>query len=170
MGIGIPRKSSNKEQTDENISSLMDAWIQVRDLENNGERNRGLYIMKSRGMYHSNQVREFLITSKGLVLQEVYLGPEGVLTGSARQAFLIEQKAAKMFEKQAADKRAKELQRLENEMEYKITALRHSFIREKETIENDLLDQDLKYNSEEAGRIDLQNFRIKHSEKGKKDD
>jgi circadian clock protein KaiC len=74
------------EQTDEGVSSLVDAWILVRDIEFNGERNRGLYVMKSRGMKHSNQVREFVITDKGLNLIEVYLGPGGVLTGSARQA------------------------------------------------------------------------------------
>ncbi|HEY3403127.1 MAG TPA: circadian clock protein KaiC, partial [Ohtaekwangia sp.] len=56
------------EQTDEGVSSLVDAWITVRDLESNGERNRGLYIMKSRGMKHSNQVREFVITNNGLEL------------------------------------------------------------------------------------------------------
>ena len=74
------------EQTDEGVSSLVDAWLQVRDIESNGERNRGMYIMKSRGMKHSNQVREFVITDKGLDLVDVYLGPEGVLIGSAREA------------------------------------------------------------------------------------
>ena len=74
------------EQTDEGVSSLVDAWLLVRDIESNGERNRGMYIMKSRGMKHSNQVREFVITDKGLDLVDVYLGAEGVLTGSAREA------------------------------------------------------------------------------------
>ncbi len=63
------------EQTDEGVSSLVDAWVLVRDIEFNGERNRGMYIMKSRGMKHSNQVREFVITDKGLDLVDVYLGP-----------------------------------------------------------------------------------------------
>src|SRR6476469_10179680 len=74
------------EQTDEGVSSLVDAWILVRDIEFNGERNRGLYVMKSRGMKHSNQVREFIITNDGLDLVDVYLSPDGVLTGSAREA------------------------------------------------------------------------------------
>ena len=73
------------EQTDEGVSSLVDAWLLVRDIESNGERNRGMYIMKSRGMKHSNQVREFVISDEGLDLVDVYLGPEGVLTGSARE-------------------------------------------------------------------------------------
>ena len=72
------------EGTQVGISSLMDTWLLVRDIETNGERNRVLHVLKSRGMAHSNQVREFVITSKGIRLMEVYLGPEGVLTGSAR--------------------------------------------------------------------------------------
>src|SRR6476469_10608658 len=74
------------EQTDEGVSSLVDAWVLVRDIESNGERNRGLYIMKSRGMKHSNQVREFMINDNGVNLVDVHLGPDGVLTGSAREA------------------------------------------------------------------------------------
>jgi circadian clock protein KaiC len=72
--------------TDEDISSLMDTWLLVRDVEKDGERNRALYIMKSRGMSHSKEVREFVITSNGLELVDVYRGPEGVLIGSARIA------------------------------------------------------------------------------------
>lgn len=72
------------EFTDEGLSSIVDTWLLLRDVESNGERNRLLYILKSRGMAHSNQVREFLITSRGIRLSEAYLGAEGVLTGSAR--------------------------------------------------------------------------------------
>jgi circadian clock protein KaiC len=74
------------ESTEIQVSSLMDTWLMVRDIELGGERNRGLYVLKSRGMGHSNQIREFLITSEGIRLIEPYLGPEGVLTGSARVA------------------------------------------------------------------------------------
>jgi circadian clock protein KaiC len=74
------------EATEVQMSSLMDTWLLVRDLETDGERNRALYVIKSRGMNHSNQVREFLITGEGVRLREVYVGPEGVLTGSARTA------------------------------------------------------------------------------------
>ena len=78
--------SGVSEHIDENVSSLVDTWILVRDIERDGERNRGIYIMKSRGMKHSNEVREFVISSKGLELLEVYRGTEGVLIGSARKA------------------------------------------------------------------------------------
>lgn len=74
------------DHIDENVSSLVDTWILVRDIEMRGERNRALYIMKSRGMKHSKDVREFAISSKGLNLIEVMRTAEGVLIGSAREA------------------------------------------------------------------------------------
>jgi circadian clock protein KaiC len=86
--------SGSTEHIDENVSSLVDVWILVRDLESDGERNRAIYIMKARGMSHSNEVREFLISSKGLDLVEVYRGPNGVLVGSARKAKLREEMAS----------------------------------------------------------------------------
>ncbi|MCW1886195.1 circadian clock protein KaiC [Luteolibacter flavescens] len=74
------------ETSGENLSSMVDTWLLVRDVESYGERNRVLYVLKSRGMRHSNQLREFLITSEGVDLIPAYLGSEGVLTGSARLA------------------------------------------------------------------------------------
>ena len=50
------------EATDMGISSLIDTWILLRDIELNGERNRGMYVLKSRGTKHSNQIREFVIS------------------------------------------------------------------------------------------------------------
>jgi circadian clock protein KaiC len=73
-------------QSDFGLSSLMDTWISLVDIESNGERNRGLYVLKSRGMSHSNQIREYLLTGAGVKLVEAYLGAAGVLTGSARLA------------------------------------------------------------------------------------
>jgi circadian clock protein KaiC len=66
------------------ISSLIDTWILLRNFEHNGERNRGLTILKSRGMSHSNQIKEFVISSEGIVLIQPYIGPSGVLMGSAK--------------------------------------------------------------------------------------
>ena len=86
MFTALSLNNTINDQPDESISSLVDAWITVRDVELNAERNRGLFIMKSRGMYHSKQVREFMISSKGVDLLDVYVGPDGVLIGSAREA------------------------------------------------------------------------------------
>jgi circadian clock protein KaiC len=73
-------------QADQQMASLVDTWLLVKTMEGNGELNRVLYVLKSRGMSHSNQIREFLLTSHGIELADVYVGPQGVLTGSARQA------------------------------------------------------------------------------------
>ena len=80
----LSNAGDNQELTDMSISSLIDTWLLLRDIEIGGERNRGLYILKSRGMAHSNQIREFKLTDHGIELLDVYVGPEGVLTGSAR--------------------------------------------------------------------------------------
>ena len=87
-------------ETDMDISSLVDTWLLLRDLELGGERNRVINVLKSRGMAHSNQLREFLLTDRGVELQDVYLGAEGVLTGSARQAQEAREKAVAMLRQQ----------------------------------------------------------------------
>jgi circadian clock protein KaiC len=115
------------EQTDEGVSSLVDAWITVRDLESNGERNRGLYIMKSRGMKHSNQVREFIITSNGLELVDVYLGPEGVLIGSAREAQALEEATGQELKTYTGKRTDREIQRKKTVLEAKIASLQEEF-------------------------------------------
>ena len=74
------------EQTQVGVSSLIDTWILLRQVEVNGERNRTLFVLKSRGMNHSNQVREYRLTDEGIVLLEPYLAGNDVLTGSARLA------------------------------------------------------------------------------------
>jgi circadian clock protein KaiC len=79
---------ADQERTpaDVQMTSLVDTWLVVKSMEGNGEHNRIIYVAKSRGMAHSNQIREFLLTSQGIELADVYVGPQGVLTGSARQA------------------------------------------------------------------------------------
>lgn len=74
-----------ESRTDAGLSSLMDAWILLLNREANGEFNRELYLLKARGIAHSNQVREFLMSDAGIRLIEPYLGEDGALTGSARR-------------------------------------------------------------------------------------
>jgi circadian clock protein KaiC len=81
------------ESTETAISSVVDTWILVKSIEHNGERTRGLYVLKARGMSHSNQVREFVMTDRGVDLIDVYVGAEGVLTGTARAAQEAREKA-----------------------------------------------------------------------------
>jgi circadian clock protein KaiC len=97
------------EKTSEGISSLADTWILLRDLELNGERNRCLYVLKSRGMAHSNQLREFVLTNTGVHLVPAYLGPGGVLTGSSRLAQEAHEKSEARSRQQEADRKKQEL-------------------------------------------------------------
>jgi circadian clock protein KaiC len=80
------QNSAEGVNPDQRIASLVDTLILLKTMEGNGEHNRVLYVLKSRGMAHSNQIREFLLTDQGIELADVYVGPQGVLTGSARQA------------------------------------------------------------------------------------
>src|SRR6185437_12469069 len=122
------------EQTDEGVSSLVDAWILVRDIEFNGERNRGMYIMKSRGMKHSNQVREFVISDRGIDLVEVYLGPDGVLTGSAREAQKLHEQAGQVLRTNAMSMKDREVLRKRKVLEAQIANLKTEF----ESVEEEL--------------------------------
>ncbi|HEY0712663.1 MAG TPA: circadian clock protein KaiC [Polyangia bacterium] len=116
------------------ISSLIDTWLQVRDIEIAGERTRGLYLVKSRGMGHSNQVREFVITSKGVDLVPVALGPQGVLTGYARQVREAEQRAQATARAQEVERKQRNLERRRRKLETEIETMRAEFAAESDEI------------------------------------
>jgi circadian clock protein KaiC len=129
--------SSGVTQRDDDlaVSSMIDTWLLLRDIEIGGERNRGLYIIKSRGMAHSNQVRECLLTDRGVELCEVYVGAGGVLTGSARLAQEAQELALKLTRKQAIERRQIELESKRRALDAQITALRAEFdVREAEAM------------------------------------
>ncbi len=119
----LTHQKGGPENTSEQISSLIDTWILVRDIEINGERNRGLYILKSRGMAHSNQIREFLMSDQGIDLIDAYLGPSGVLTGSARAAQEAEARNAALAHQQDLARRQRELSRKRQALEVQLTTL-----------------------------------------------
>jgi circadian clock protein KaiC len=129
------------EQSEVGISSLMDTWILLRPMESNGERNRGIWILKSRGMAHSNQIREFLITNHGIDLVDVYLGPEGVLTGSARAAREAREKAEALLRQQDIQRKQRNMERRSKALEARMTALRTQFELEKEELEKEITEQ-----------------------------
>ena len=141
-------QSSPSCASEADVSSLMDTWLLLKTIEVGGERNRALYVLKSRGMEHSNQIREFLLTNDGLRLLDVYLGPEGVLTGAARVSQEGREKAAGTFRRQQLEGRGRELDRKRQIFEARMTMLRAEFEVEEEIIqqsiaESKLLDEEL---------------------------
>ena len=112
---------------DATIPSLVDTWLMLRDLETNGERNRGLHVLKSRGMGHSNQVREFMVTSTGIKLTDVYIGPTGMLAGSARVAQESRERAERVSLNEEGERQQLALECKRAALEAQIAALRAEF-------------------------------------------
>lgn len=123
--VSLTSGKAAREATDVGVSSIIDTWIVLRDIELGGERNRGLYVIKSRGMPHSNQIREFLITPEGIQLQDVYVGPEGVLTGSMRAAQEARERASAVQQQQELERKQREIESRRQTLEAQLLALRH---------------------------------------------
>jgi circadian clock protein KaiC len=147
------------DQTDEGVSSLVDAWLLIKDIEYNGERNRGMYVMKSRGMKHSNQVREFIITDNGLDLVDVYLGPDGILTGSARETQQLNEKTGVAMRDYAVNRKDREVDRKRNLLESKIAGLRSEFESVEEELNKIYLEDELKKSITERTRQEMTTIR-----------
>jgi circadian clock protein KaiC len=124
--------SESMDENDRSVSSLMDTWIELKDHESNGERNRVLAVLKSRGMRHSKQMREYQITDRGIELVDSYVGADGALTGTARLA----QEAR---ERDASRQRAQEIARR-----------RRDFVRKRASMERQIADLQAELKAEEA--------------------
>lgn len=143
------------EQADEGVSSLVDAWLRVRDIEFNGERNRGLYIMKSRGMLHSNQVREFVISDQGIALVPVFLGPNGVLTGSAREEYKLMEETDHALRSMALNRKDIEIERKSKQLEAQISNLKSEFDSVKDELNKLYMEEELKNQIQENNKKKL---------------
>lgn len=126
------------EATESEVSSVMDTWLLLKDIEIGGERNRGIYVLKSRGMSHSNQIREFLLTSKGVDIIDVYTGSQGVLTGSARVAQEEKEKADQELREEEVDRLARDLERRHKIMEAQVAAITEEYEVKAEEIKQQL--------------------------------
>jgi circadian clock protein KaiC len=124
------------EQSEVGVSSLMDTWLLLKALESSGERNRGLYVLKSRGMAHSNQVREFRLTDRGVRLVDVYVGPTGVLTGAARHAQEAKEREEALARQREIARKRRNLERQRRAVEAQIAALRAEFETQEEEIDS----------------------------------
>jgi len=133
----LTKGGEQQELTDMEISSLIDTWLLLRDIEFGGERNRGLYILKSRGMSHSNQIREFKLTDKGIDLLDVYVGPEGVLTGTARISQEAKNKEEQLQRQQEIERKKDTLVLKQAAIDAQIVVLQSEYkAEESETLKN----------------------------------
>jgi circadian clock protein KaiC len=133
-------KAGTETLADRDLASLVDTSLLVRTMEGNGELNRVLYVLKSRGMAHSNQIREFLITSQGVELADVYVGPHGVLTGSARQAQEAQERIDGTARIEDLNQRKVDLERRRESVEAETTELWRKFEAESDLVERLLSD------------------------------
>jgi circadian clock protein KaiC len=139
--LSLPSDSYGNQE--EGVSSLVDVWIALQDIELNGERNRGIYALKSRGMKCSNQVREFVISDEGIEVVELVIGPDGVLVGSARKAYELEQQKEAISKKQAIARKNKEIERKKNILDSKIKKLTSQFEMDKEALDNKEMEDEI---------------------------
>jgi circadian clock protein KaiC len=130
------------DKSDAGMSSLMDTWLSLVQLESNGERNRGIYVLKSRGMNHSNQIREYQLTSRGVKLVDAYLGSSGVLTGSARVAQEMVDAASSVRRSQDNERKQRDIQRKRAALERQIAELRAELESEEEEARKALLHEE----------------------------
>ncbi len=165
MFTALNSNNANQIQADEEISSLVDSWLLVRDIELNGERNRGIYIMKSRGMKNSNQVREFVITNKGIEIVEVALGPDGVLIGSAREIYRLGQATDEILRHNALERKNKQIESKKAMLEGKIASLTSEFELAKEELNYIYEESELKKEVTEENRKRIINLRENKVEK-----
>ncbi|HET6853682.1 MAG TPA: circadian clock protein KaiC [Pyrinomonadaceae bacterium] len=156
--------SSGKEIEDSEVgvSSLMDTWILVKNIEANGERNRGLYILKARGIAHSNQVREFLMTDHGIELIDAYVGSEGVLMGSARASQIARESAAEVERRHARQRKERELERKREVFEAQLVALKSQYESEREAVLRELDEAQRREASIESHRLEI--ARLRHAD------
>ena len=134
-------------ETDIGVSSLMDTWIDLKSLETNGERNRTIDIIKTRGMFHSNQVREFMITDNGIKIIDLYLGPSGMVAGSARIAQITKEKADKLKREQEIERKQRQLEQKRKAINIKINELETNFEIEKKELDTIIAQEKLKEES-----------------------
>jgi circadian clock protein KaiC len=147
------------DQNSTDISSLMDTWLLLQVLETSGERNRGLYLLKSRGMPHSNQVREFILSDSGAQLRDVYIGSGLVLTGSSRVTQEAHDKALALECQQEIERKQREIERKKTLIEAQIIALRTQFELEKEDLDRLITREQLRVETFAFDNLAMSNLR-----------
>jgi circadian clock protein KaiC len=150
-------------ETDRSVSSLMDTWISLKDVEANGERNRVLYLLKSRGMDHSKQLREYQLTGKGIRMVDAYVGPDGVLTGTARLAQEAREREAMLARQQATERRRRDIARKRAAVERQVAELRAALETEESEIATQIQQEEAREVSLSSERTEMASIRgVRH--------
>ena len=155
------------EATDVGVSSLMDSWILLRNLEVGGERTRGLYVLKSRGTAHSNQIREFFMSSDGVELAAIYAGAAGFLTGAARAAREAEERADALRLARSIEEKEHEAERKRKLMTAELERLKTEFEAAIESLENSIFEERMKQEALESSGAAVREAR-RHGDGGAK--
>jgi circadian clock protein KaiC len=156
------------DQVASSVSSLIDAWISLRNLEQAGERTRSLYVLKARGMRHSNQIREFLLTDRGADLQDVYVGPDGILVGSARAAQEMRDRASAAVSRRDVEQKKGELERKHKAFAARIAELEAAYAAEAYDIKEAIVQEEGRLQGMLAGRSTLATDRQRATKGGRR--
>jgi circadian clock protein KaiC len=159
MFTSLTSGDSTPESSEIGVSSQMDSWLLLGNLEANGERNRGIYVLKARGMAHSNQIREFMLTDNGVQLVDVYVGPAGLLTGSARIAQVARETAEALERKQELERKSGELRCKRERLEEQIERMRAEFAIEERALTRELENMDSRQKQIVLARTEMAHFR-----------
>lgn len=159
MFTSLTSANDEIEDSEVGVSSLMDVWLLVKNIESNGERNRGLYILKARGVAHSNQVREFIVTDHGVELIDTYIGSEGVLMGSARSSQVARESAAEIDRQHATERRKRELTRKQELYEAQLMTLKSQYESERDAILRELDEEDKRHEALTTQRHEIARLR-----------
>ncbi len=155
----LTRSGLGPEDTEFRISSIIDTWILLRDIESGGERNRGIYILKSRGMAHSNQIREFVLSDKGIDIVDVYLGEGGVLTGSARLIKESQDAETERLRLENIERAERVLERERKIIDAKIVALQAEYASKEEDLKQGVTEEKLRLKTMASGKQRLMKSR-----------
>lgn len=147
------------EDSEVGVSSLMDAWVLVKHIESNGERNRGIYILKARGMAHSNQVREFLLTDHGVELVDAYIGSDGVLMGSARSSQLAREAAVQIERDLELKRKRRELRSKQELYEAQLVSLKGQYEAERDAVLRELQEEERRQKVLDDQRLQIARLR-----------
>ncbi len=146
---------STTEQSEVGISSLIDAWLLLRNLETTGERTRSLCVLKARGMNHSNQVRELVIGDRGVDLVDIVIGPAGILTGSARAAQAALDSTVQDAQQRQALTLRRALARKRAAKDARIAELNADYEAEASAVQSTIAQAETQSRTEQASRIQL---------------